>query len=65
MRRVSQIERQAVGGGSGSKTSSNPGQTDSSEKMINFQDGSERLGKGDEEDWLATHVDGEFEISVA
>lgn len=28
--------------------------------MINFQDGLERKGKGDEEDWLATHVDGEY-----
>lgn len=56
MRRVSQIERQAVG----STSTSSKDHNDASEKMINFQDGNERKGKGDEEDWLATHVDGEY-----
>lgn len=57
LRRVSQMEKAALG--SSSKAGqSNTGETD--ERLLNFgegHDGEEVAGKGTEEDWLATHLD--------
>lgn len=56
LRRVRQMEKAAVGE-AGDRT----GGQAADERLLNFgegHDGEEVTGKGDEDDWLATHVDG-------
>lgn len=52
LRRVSQIEKDAIGSGSGG------GATTSDERLLSFADGKDGdAGTGGEDDWLATHLD--------
>jgi ubiquitin-like-conjugating enzyme ATG3 len=61
LRRVSQMERAALGSKSAGKQKEGESSTD--ERVLNFDEGhygEEVKGKGGEEDWLATHLDGEL-----
>ena len=60
LRRVSQMESAALGKGVEGKATAEASSTD--ERLLNFDEGhfgEEVKGKGGEEDWLATHLDGE------
>lgn len=60
LRRVSQMERAAMGRTTGGQAG---GVDVSDERVLNFGEGhhgEEVTGKGGEDDWLATHVEGEW-----
>lgn len=60
LRRVSQIESAALGGKKGKSRASGAGGVAGDEKMLSFAEGQDGVeGTGGEEDWLATHLDGE------
>lgn len=57
------MEKAALGGKTAGKGKQDDNSTD--ERILNFNEGhfgDEVKGKGGEEDWLATHLDGKLEL---